>query len=92
MTVSIEISPQFEEVLRQAFGPNLSRVALEAMAIEGYRTGKLSSFQVQQMLGLEDRWETEEWMGNHGVNMNYSLEDLEADRRTLDEMLGPSDT
>jgi len=34
---------------------NLSRVALESLAIEGYRTGKLSGGQVKRLLGLGTR-------------------------------------
>jgi hypothetical protein len=85
MTVSIVIPESAEEALRGAFGDNLNRAALEAMAIEGYRTGKLSFYQVQQILGFDNRWETEEWLGAHEVDRNYSLADLEADRRTLEK-------
>jgi hypothetical protein len=89
MTVTIQIPDEAENVLRNAFGENLSRAALEAMAVEGYRTGKLSAYEVQTLLGLEDRWETESWLGSRGVSRNYSVEDLEADRETLRRVLGP---
>jgi len=90
MTVSIEIPRQAEDMLRGAFGDNLSRTALEAIAVEGYRTGKLSRFEVQTLLGFEDRWQTEAWLGSKGVHPTYGLEDLEADRQTLDRLLGPA--
>ena len=90
MTVSIDIPNQAEAVLRGAFGENLSRTALEAIAIEGYRTGKLSRFDVQTLLDFEDRWQTETWLGSKGVHTNYGVEDLEADRQTLDRVLGPA--
>jgi hypothetical protein len=90
MTVSIEISADAEELLRSAFGSNLSRAALEAMVIEGFRSGKLSRFQAQTVLDFDNRWETEEWLGAHGAESSYSMEDLEADRQTLERILGPS--
>jgi predicted HTH domain antitoxin len=90
MTVSIDIPKQAEELLRGAFGDHLSRAVLEAIAIEGYREGKLSRFEVQTLLGLEDRWETESWLGSKGVHLDYGREDLDADRQTLDRLLGPS--
>ena len=89
MGFSITIPDQAEQTLRHAFGEDLSRAALEAMAIEGYRSGKLSTFEVQKLLGLEDRWATESWLAQHRVNLNYTWEDLEADRATLDRVLGP---
>jgi hypothetical protein len=90
MTVSIDISAEAEELLRGAFGNNLSRAALEAFAIEGYRMGKFTRYGIQALLGFDNRWDTDEFLGAHGVDMNYSLDDLEADRRTLDRILGPA--
>ncbi len=54
--------------------------------IEGYRTGKLGISDVREMLGLESRFDAEDWLGKHGVNWNYGLEELEADRRTLSRL------
>ena len=62
---------------------------MEALAIQGYRSNKLSRFAVQTILGFDNLWDTEEWLGDHGVVSNYSLADLEADRQTLDRLLGP---
>lgn len=76
-------------VLRDAYGDDLGRAALEAIAIEGYRTGKLSRHEVQTLLGFGDRWETEHWLAGRGVSQNYGAEDLEADRETLRRTLGP---
>jgi hypothetical protein len=90
MTVSIDIPQQAERLLREAFGDNLGRAALEAIAIEGYRGGKLTAFEVQTLLGFEDRWETQAWFASRKVNLNYSLEDLDADRATLNRTLGPA--
>ena len=88
MALTIDITELAEGVLRRAFGDGLNRLALEAMAIEGYRTGKLSRFEVQTLLGFGDRWETEDWLASKGVHWNYDVDDLEADRRTLDQALG----
>jgi predicted HTH domain antitoxin len=87
MSVSIDIPKQAEDVLRKAFGDTLNRSALEALAIEGYRSGKLSQFEVQEVLGFTSHWETEERLGERGIHLNYSVADLEADRRTIDGIL-----
>ena len=86
--LTIHIPEDAELVLREAWGDNLDRAALEALVIEAYRTTKLGISQVRRLLGFESRWEAEEWLGGRGVNWNYSLDDLEADRRTLDRILG----
>lgn len=89
--ITIHIPDDAEQALRDAWGDNLDRAALEALAIEAYRTGKLGISHVRRLLGLESRWEAEAWLGIRGVNWNYSIEDLEADRKTLDRILGQED-
>ncbi len=81
-----DIPTQAELELRDVFGSDLKRAALEALLIEGYRSGKLSLDQVRRMLGFESRWQTEEWLGARGVPWNYSLEDFDTDRKTLQRL------
>jgi len=89
MNVTIHIPDEFVIPLREAYGADLSRAAIEQLALEGYRSRKLSLYQVQQLLGFDNRWETEQWLGQRGICLNYGLEDLESDRETLDRILGP---
>jgi predicted HTH domain antitoxin len=49
-----------------AVGGDVSRRALEAVAIEGFREQTLTLYQVSEMLGLS-RDETEEFLGRHQV-------------------------
>ena len=86
MTLSLQLPDQAQDVLRNAFGEDLNRAALEALVIEGYRTCKLSRFDVQKLLGFDNRWDTEEWLATHGLHLQYSLEDLDADRQTLEKI------
>lgn len=88
MGLWIDIPAELEPALREAWGDDLSRAALEALVIEGYRAGKFGECTVRRLLGLEDRWATERWLADRKVPSNYSLEDLEADRRTLDRLFG----
>lgn len=85
----IEITIQLPDVLATAFGamPEArSRRVIEDAAIEEYRTGRLSQRQVGSMLGL-DYWQTERFLAEHGVALNYTLADLDSDRATLNEIL-----
>jgi predicted HTH domain antitoxin len=65
-----------------AQGKDLSRAALEALALEAYRTRKISAAQLRRLLGLPTRMEVDAFLKDHGVELEYSLEDLERDRET----------
>ena len=61
----------------------------EAEALAGYLAGTLSRYQVQKMLGFDNRWDAEEWLGAQGATVQYTIADLDQDRATLDALLGP---
>ena len=42
MSLVLDIDPESQKALEQAFGGDLSRRALEALAADGYRMGKLT--------------------------------------------------
>jgi predicted HTH domain antitoxin len=67
----------------------VGRHVMEDAAIEGYRTGRLSHRQVGAMLAL-DYWQTEAFLKERGVPLNYCAADLEADKATLDKILARS--
>jgi len=48
----------------------------------------LSRHQVQRLLGFDNRWDAEEWLGTRGASVQYSLADLNQDRATLDRLFG----
>ena len=86
MQVVLELPDQIALLL----GENPSAVAhrvVEDIAIENCQTGKISFRQAGQLLGL-DYWETETFLKNREVPLNYTLADLEADRATLDKLFG----
>jgi predicted HTH domain antitoxin len=88
MHVTVELPDQ---VARQ-WGENpgaVGRHVLEDAAIEGYRAGRLSHRQVGEMLAL-DYWQTETFLKERGVPLNYSVADLEADSAILGKILASS--
>jgi hypothetical protein len=87
MSIAIELSSEAERLLRGAFGANLAEAAVESLIVQGYRTGKLSHFEVQQALGLLSWQETELWLTQHAAELSYGEAELEADARTLDRLL-----
>lgn len=85
MTVTIEIPDQLVEALAPG-GGDLSRAVIEAMVLEGYRADRLSEYEVQQLLGFESRLDVHGFLKEHGVYLNYGMEDLEHDIREADRM------
>ncbi|HEV2133169.1 MAG TPA: UPF0175 family protein [Terracidiphilus sp.] len=63
--------------------PDLSRAALEAVAVEGYRSERLSESQVRRMLGFRSRMQVHAFLKAHNVHLNYSAEELEKDLDSL---------
>jgi len=63
--------------------PDPGREALEALVIEGYRSGALSHYQASQLLGIS-RFEFEGFLKERKIFEHaYDVEDLERDRETL---------
>ena len=73
-----------EEVARQ-FGAEpggITRVAIEALALEGVRSGKLTEHQAREMLGIRSRYEMDGFLKVHGVPLPTTLEQVVADSET----------
>lgn len=75
--VAIELSEEITSRLGEA--DDLARVALEALAAQGFRNGKLTHAEVQKMLGLASRWETDSFLKRAGAYLDYTEADLEHD-------------
>jgi len=78
VTVAIDIPDEIGRVLEAQAG-GVSRAVLEAVATEAYRSGTITTAQVQQMLGLRSRWETENFLQRAQAYHDYTVDDLERD-------------
>ena len=63
----------------------IARHVVEDAVIERYRSGRLSQRQVGEALGF-DYWQTEAFLRERGVPVNYSVADLEADESALNKV------
>jgi predicted HTH domain antitoxin len=90
MPITFTLPADIERNLRQEW-TDLDQAAKEAFVIHGYNTGKLSLGYVAQILGLDTSIQAQEWLARQGVPLNYSSEDLEADRQTLARLFGTAD-
>ena len=64
---------------------NLPRALLESFAVEGYRSGKLTEEQVRRILGFGTRIQVDGFLKEHGVYLEYTLEDLDRETETSRE-------
>jgi predicted HTH domain antitoxin len=80
MQITVELP---EDIARH---PDPGREALEALAIEGYRSQALTHFQASQLLGLS-RFEFDGFLKNRNIyDHAYDVEDLEQDLATLRQL------
>ncbi|HYR42512.1 MAG TPA: UPF0175 family protein [Terriglobia bacterium] len=63
-------------------GQELSRAALEAIALEAYREKKLTTAQLRRILGFETRYQLDGFLKQHEVWLDYTWRELERDRET----------
>lgn len=62
-----------------AYGRDLSRATLEAIALERI-ANHFSTPQLRRLLGYQTRKEVDGFLEEHGVELEYTVEDLERDR------------
>jgi hypothetical protein len=77
VSVTVELPDNIAKLLGEK--ESLPRSVLEAAAADGYRTEKLTRFQVSELLGL-DRWQTEEFLMRHEAQRPFTLADYEFER------------
>jgi hypothetical protein len=82
MNFTVEIP---DDVARRlaASGGDLSRRALEALALEEYKLGHLTKPELRRLLGFGTRAELDAFFQAHAVFASYTAADLEQDRRDL---------
>ena len=80
MQITVELA---DDIARH---PDPGREALEALAIEGYRSEKLTHHQAAQLLGLT-RFEFDSFLNDRQIyDHAYSVEDLDRDLADLEKL------
>jgi hypothetical protein len=67
---------------------NLPRVVLGTLALEGCRSGELTEETVRKVLGYGARSQTDGLPKEHGMYLDYTLEDLDRETETSREFSG----
>jgi hypothetical protein len=78
MNVTIHLPEDISAALKGRWD-NVPRRSLEAIAVEGYRTGALTETQVRRLLELETRFQVHALLKEHRVPLRYTEADLEGD-------------
>lgn len=80
LTVQIpdDIAPRL-----QAAGGDLSRRALEALALQEYKSGRITKADLRRMLGFGTRYKLDGFLKDHGVLYEYTIEDFEQERKAI---------
>lgn len=74
-----------DELLNGKGGENISRQVFEQVVAESYKTGKLTTKQVRNLLGFSSRFEVDEFLHLHKA-FGYTEKDLKADLKTLKDL------
>lgn len=75
-----------DEVLNAENG-EAAQLALEQLALEGYKSGQLTAAQVRRLLGFSTRMQVDAFLKEHGLFLEYTAEDLEQEQAELDRLL-----
>ncbi len=62
---------------------DLSRRALEALALEEYKSGRIGRADLRRLLGYTTRYELDGFLKAHDVWTDYTLEDFHREREDL---------
>ena len=69
-----------------ASGGDLSRRALEALALEEFKSGHITKPELRRLLSFGTRYQLDGFLKAHDVYEDYTMEDFERDREALKEL------
>jgi predicted HTH domain antitoxin len=90
MAITIQLPDKLEQALRRQ-APDLDAKAREHFVMGQYQAGNLGTGDVAEILGLATRFEAQTWLMSRNVPLNYSMKDLDDDRRSLDGLFGSTE-
>lgn len=75
MTATIEIPDALAELMVDPVS-SPSRSILESVAADAHRRGRITAFQVRQLLGHDSRWETHAFLSERHALSELSVEEI----------------
>jgi hypothetical protein len=69
-----------------ASGGDLSRRALEALAVEEFKKGHITKPELRRLLGFGTRYQLDGFLKSHRVYEDYTMEDFDHARDALKQL------
>lgn len=85
MNLTVEIPDDLAGRLTAA-GVDLSRRALEALALEEYKSGNLTENELRRLLGFSTRYQLDGFLKAHDLWTDYTAEDFAREMGALDRL------
>jgi predicted HTH domain antitoxin len=85
MQIAIALPDEVAQNLTAKWG-DLERQILEIVVVQAYRDQIISAGKVRELLGMATRLEADAFLQQKGVMLPYDIADLEADRKTHEEL------
>jgi hypothetical protein len=82
MELTVQIPDELASRM-SASGADLSRRALEALALEEFKSGRITKPELRRLLGYGTRYQLDGFLKAHDVYEDYTLQDLEQELEGL---------
>jgi hypothetical protein len=85
----MELTVQIPDDLARSMGASggdLARRALEALALEEFKSGHITGPELRRLLGFGTRYRLDGFLKSHGVYEDYTMEDFDQDRDALKQL------
>jgi len=85
MNLTVEIPDDVANHLNDQ-GGDLARRALEAFALEEFKSGRITKAELRRTLGYSTRYELDGFLKARGVFEEYTIDDLRRELRDLESL------
>jgi len=85
MQLTVQIPDDIARRLSEA-GGDLSRRALEGLALEEFKSGHISKPELRRLLGFDNRYDLDEFLKLYCVTENYTADEIEREVEALQRL------
>ena len=82
MELTVQIPDDLASRMSASAG-DLSRRALEALALEEFKSGRITKPELRRLLGFGTRYRLDGFLKSHDVYEDYTMEDFDQERDAL---------
>jgi hypothetical protein len=82
----MDVTLHIPDDLAERFGGDLSRRALEVLALDEYKSGHLTESELRRLLGFRTRYQLDGFLKAHNVWAEYTIEDFRREIQDLQDL------